>query len=183
MKKLQSLLFVALIATAGLLSSCASYIPFTNEDRVKYNLDEAKLKKLQYYISTDVTLQRGEKSNESQELDKDGKLVVASSASVDNILITGKTPGVCVKVIDDNKIAVSFDATDDNKYLVFGDPNNRGRYNLMGAEWVNGQGKINYGDKVFYVMPGGAGAYLKFELKKVKKFKESSTKVKGRKVN
>src|SRR5690606_15633689 len=118
-----------------------------------------KLKKMQFYISTDVTLQRGERSSQSQELDKDGKLVIASSASVDNILITAKTPGVCVKVIDDNKIAVSFDA-DDNKYLVFGDPNNRGRYNLMGAEWTNGKGKINYGDKVYYVMPGGAGAYL-----------------------
>lgn len=182
MKKTQSLFYVALIAATGFLSSCATYIPFTNEDRVKYSLDEAKLKKLQYYISTDVTLQRGEKSNESQELDKDGKLIIASSASVDNVLITGKTPGVCVKVIDDNKIAISFDS-DDNKYLVFGDPNNRGRYNLMGAEWVNGQGKINYGDKVYYVMPGGAGAYLKFELKKVKKFKQSSTKAKGRTVN
>lgn len=183
MKKLQSLLFVAIITTAGFLSSCASYQPFTNEDRLKYNLDEAKLKKLQYYISTDVTLQRGERSNQAQELDKDGKLIISSSASLDNILITGKTPGVCVKVIDDNKIAISFDASDDNKYLVFGDPNNRGRYLLMGAEWENGKGKINYGDKVFYVMPGGAGAYLKFQLQNVKKYKESSTKVKGRKVN
>ena len=167
MKKLQSLLFVALIAIAGFLSSCASYQPFTNEDRLKYNLDEAKLKKLQYYISTDVTLQRGERSNQAQELDKDGKLIISSSASLDNILITGKTPGVCVKVIDDNKIAVSFDASDDNKYLVFGDPNNRGRYLLMGAEWENGKGKINFGGKVYYIMPGGAGAYLKFEMKKI----------------
>lgn len=182
MKKLQSLLFIAVVATAGFLSSCASYIPFTNEDRVKYSLDEAKLKKLQYYISTDVTLKRAERSNEAQQLDKDGKLVISSSASVDNVLITAKTPGVCVKVLDDKKIAVSFDS-DDNKYLVFGDPNNNGRYLLMGAEWVNGQGKINYGDKVYLVMPGGAGAYLKFELKKVKKYKESSTKAKGRTVN
>jgi len=182
MKKIQSLLFVALIATAGFLTSCASYQPFTNDDRLKYNLDEAKLKKMQFYISTEVTLQRGERTNQAQELDKDGKLVISSSASLDNILITAKTPGVCVKVIDANKIAVSFDS-DDNKYLVFGDPNNRGRYNLMGAEWENGKGKINSGDKVYYVMPGGAGAYLKFQMKNVKNYKESSTKVKGRKVN
>ena len=183
MRKIQSLLFVALIATASFLSSCASYQPFTNDDRLKYNLDEARIKKLQFYISTDVTLQRGERSNQAQEFDKDGKIIVSSSASLDNILITAKTPGVCVKIIDATKIAVSFDATDDNKYLVFGDPNNRGRYNLMGAEWENGKGKINYGDKVFYVMPGGAGAYLKFLMKNVKNYKESSTKVKGRKVN
>lgn len=85
--------------------------------------------------------------------------------------------------MDGNRLAVSFDATDDNKYLVFGDPNNRGRYNLMGAEWNNGKGKINYGGKVYYVMPGGAGAYLKYKMKKVSENRKSQSAVKGRKVN
>ncbi len=183
MKKNIVLIIITTFIVSGFFSSCASYQPFTNEDRIKYNLDETRIKKLQFYISNEVTLQRGERSNAQQEFDKDGKLVVSSSASIDNILITAETPGVCVKVIDDSKIAVSFDSKDDNKYLVFGDPNNRGRYNLMGAEWENGKGKINYGDKVFYVMPGGAGAYLKFQMKNVKNYKESSTKAGGRRVN
>lgn len=178
----RTLSIVALTVLIG-LTSCQKLIPFTNVERTKYNLDEPKLKKLQYYISREVTLQRGESSGESQELDSDGKLVVSSSASLDNILIDAKTPGVCVGVLPDNKLKISFDASDDNKYLVFGDPNNNGRYSLMGAEWKNGKGKINYGGKVYYIMPGGAGAYLKFEMKKVKDYKQSSTKVKGRKVN
>ena len=182
-KNLTKLFVIALIGSVTLLTSCQKLIPFTNVERTKYNFDEAKLKKLQYYISKEVTLQRGESSGESQELDEDGKLIVSTSASLDNIAIDAKTPGVCVGVLPGNKLKISFDPSDDNKYLVFGDPNNRGRYEIMGAEWNNGRGKINYGDKVYYIMPGGAGAYLKFEMKKIKDYKKSSTKVKGRKVN
>ena len=135
------------------LSSCQSTTRFTNTVRTQYNLDEAKLKKMQFYISSDITLQRGERGANSQELDKDGKLVISSSASLDNVLVDAKTPGVCVKVLAGNKVAISFFESDD-QYLVFGDPKNRGRYHLMGAEWKSGRGKINFGGKVYYVQPG-----------------------------
>ncbi len=181
-KILNKAMFILAIGIITVFSSCQNTIPFTNGIRTKYNLDEAKLKKMQFYVSSDITLQRGERSNESQELDEEGKLIISSSASLDNILVDGKTPGVCVKVLDGNKIAVSFFESDE-QYLVFGDPNNRGRYNLMGAEWKNGKGKINFGGKVYYIMPGGASAYLKFEMKKIKDYKSTSTKAKGRKVN
>jgi len=179
---LNKALLILTIGAATALTSCQSLLPFSNEVRTTYNLDEAKLKKMQFYISTDITLQRGERGQEAQELDKDGKLVISSSASLDNVLVDAKTPGVCVKVLEGNKIAVSFFESDD-QYLVFGDPNERGRYTIMGAEWQNGKGKINFGGKVYYIMPGGAGAYLKFEMKKVKDYKTTSTKAKGRKVN
>ena len=42
------------------------------------------------------------------------------------------------------------------------------------------KGKINFGGKTYYIMPGGAGAYLKFEMKKVKEYKTTSQKAKGR---
>lgn len=174
--------FFALVIVASLYA-CSSSIPFTNDDKIKYNLTEDKLKKLQFFVSRDIVLQRGERSDEAQEFDQDGKLIVSSSASLDEIYVKEGTPGVVVKVMDENRLAVSFDATDDNKYLVFGDPNNRGRYNLMGAEWNNGKGKINYGGKVYYVMPGGAGAYLKYKMKKVSENRKSQSAVKGRKVN
>ena len=180
---LKKTLIIIGLGVVVLFTGCQSTVPFTNTVRTKYNLDDAKLKKVQYYVSSEITLQRGERADNSQELDEDGKLIVSSSASVDNILIDGKTPGVCVKVLSGNKIAVSFDESDDEKYLVFGDPNNRGRYNLMGAEWKSGKGKINYGGKVYYIMPGGASAYLKFEMKRVKEYKSSNKKLKGRTVN
>lgn len=181
-KTVNKALFILSIGAITLFSSCQSLTPFSNSIRTNYNLDEAKLKKMQFYISDDIMLQRGEKAENAQELDKDGKLVVSTSASLDNVSVDGKTPGVCVKVIDGNKIAVSFFDSDD-QYLVFGDPNNRGKYYLMGADWKNGKGKINFGGKTYYIMPGGAGAYLKFEMKKVKDYKTSSSKAKGRTVN
>jgi hypothetical protein len=174
--------FILALGVASLFSSCKSTIPFTNAVKTEYNLDEKKLKKMQFYISSDITLQRGEKGSNSQELDADGKLVISSSASLNNISVDGQTPGVCVKVLSGNKLAISFFESDD-QYLVFGDPNNRGKYSLMGAEWKNGKGKINFGGKVYYIMPGGAGAYLKFEMKKIKDYKTTSTKAKGRTVN
>ena len=180
--KNNTILISFLIGVMVVFSTFQSLTPFSNSVRTKYSLDEAKLKKMQFYISDEIQLQRGERSQEAQELDEDGKLVVSQSASLDNIIVDAKTPGVCVKVIDDSKIAVSFFDSDD-QYLVFGDPNNRGKYYLMGAEWKNGKGKINFGGKVYYIMPGGAGAYLKFEMKKVKDYKTSSTKAKGRTVN
>lgn len=180
--RLNKTLLILSLGAITLLNSCQSLVPFSNQVRTKYSLDETKLKRMQYYISTDITLQRGERSADAQELDEDGKLIISSSASLDNILVDAKTPGVCVKVLPGNKIAISFFETDD-QYLVFGDPNNRGRYTIMGAEWKNGKGKINFGGKTYYIMPGGAGAYLKFEMKKVKDYKTTSTKAKGRKVN
>jgi hypothetical protein len=180
--QLKQTLFILALGAITLFSSCKSTVPFTNAVKSKYGLDEAKLKKMQFYISSNITLQRGEQGSKSQELDKDGKLVISSSASLDNILVDGKTPGVCVKVLPGNKLAISFFASDD-QYLVFGDPNNRGRYSLMGAEWKNGKGKINFGGKVYYIQQGGASAYLKFEMKKVRDYKTTSTKAKGRTVN
>lgn len=179
---LSKTLLIIAVGAVTLFTSCKSTIPFTNTVRTKYNLDDAKLKKMQFYVSSEINLQRGEQSQNSQELDEDGKLIISSSASLDNILVDAKTPGVCVKVLPGNKLAVSFFESDD-QYLVFGDPNNRGRYSLMGADWNNGKGKINFGGKTYYIMPGGAGAYLRFEMKKVKDYKKTSKKAKGRTVN
>ncbi len=180
--KVNKTILILGIGIITIFSSCKSTIPFTNDVKTKYNFDEADLKKMQFYISREITLQRGERGENSQEIDEDGKLVVSSSASLDNVTVGAKTPGVCVKMLKGNKLAISFFESDD-QYLVFGDPNNRGRYNLMGAEWKNGKGKINFGGKVYYIMPGGAGAYLKFEMQNKKNYKTTSTKAKGRTVN
>ena len=178
---LNNSLAIIALGIITLFSSCQSTTTFTNTVRTKYNLDEAKLKRMQFYISSDISLQRGESGKNSQELDEDGKLIISSSASLDNIVVDGKTPGVCVKVLPGNKLAVSFFESD-AQYLVFGDPNNRGRYSLMGAEWKNGKGKINFDGKVYYIMPGGAGAYLKFQKVNKKDYKSTSSKAGGRKV-
>ena len=49
-------LLILALGVVTLFSSCKSTIPFTNTVRTKYNLDEAKLKKMQFYVSSDVIL-------------------------------------------------------------------------------------------------------------------------------
>lgn len=172
-------LFVAL----SILVACSPSIPFTNYDIEKYNLEEESLRKIQFFISNDIVLQRGENANEAQEFDANGKLIVSKSATIDEVLIKEGTPGVMVKKLEGNRLAISFDAADDAKYLVFGDPNNRGRYYLMASEWNKGKGKINYGGKVFYIMPGGEGTYLNYKMQNNTEHKKNSSVEKGRKVN
>jgi hypothetical protein len=181
-RKLNKTLLIIAVGVIVSLTACQSLVPFTNVERTRYNFTNSDLKKMQFYISREVTIQRGEKGENNQQIDEDGKLVVSTSASIDEITIDAKTEGICVKVLDGNKLAISF-WDEDSKYLVFGDPNNRGRYTIMGATWKNGKGKINFDGKVYYIMPGGAGAYLKFEKVNKKDYKKTTSKAKGRKVN
>ncbi len=51
MKSINKFFYVALLGVLIGFSSCQSLIPFTNVERTKYNLDEAKLRKMQFYIS------------------------------------------------------------------------------------------------------------------------------------
>lgn len=59
---------------------------------------------------------------------------------------------------------------------------NAGRYTLLAKDWQTGKGKLNYGDKTYEAQYGAAGAYILFELKRVKNFKKSAKTVKGRKI-
>ena len=61
MKRL-SVLWVALAALT--LFSCAPKKPLTNQIIQDYKLGEGELKKLQYYVSSDIVLRRGEKKEE-----------------------------------------------------------------------------------------------------------------------
>lgn len=176
---MKRIFFMASLAV--LLTSCATKIPINQAVIEQYGLGEEQLKSLQYWVSSDITLVRGEKSEEQKNIDQTGKVVISSSSVLDQVIIPKNTPGVCVKVYDKNKIAVSFET--DDKFLVFGDVNNRGRFTLLAAEWKDGRGKLDYGGQVYYAQPGSASTYLLIKLKKIKKFKKQARVVKGRKVN
>lgn len=162
-------------------TSCHRKVPFTNQVRAEHSLTESDIRRIQFYLSDDIVLQRAEK-NKDEKGTEGGKLVVSSAASMEQVAIPEGTPGVVVKVFDNKKIAVSFEDTDD-KYLVFGDPDGSGRYTLLAADWKNSRGKVNYAGKTYYAMPGSEKAYLIFELQKVRKFKKDQRTVGGRKVN
>lgn len=178
MKK--NMTYLPLLAMLIFLASCAPKVPFSNSVREQYQLSPDEVKKLQFFVSSDIMLQRGEQTAEEKNTDKSGKLVISSSASVEQVYIKKGTPGVCVEVMEGNKISVSFET--DDKFLVFGDATGRGRYTLMASEWKDGRGKLDYGGRVYYAQPGSAATYVIIQMKKVKKFKKQARTVGGRKV-
>ncbi len=161
-----------------LFSSCAPRIPFSQEVREHEKLTDEEMKKIQFYVSHDIILQRGEKGGREKEI-AEGKLTTIDEKSVEQVIIKAGTPGIVERVIDGNRIAVRFEQGEE-KYLVFGDPTKQGRYTLLAGEWdKNNRGKLQYGGQDFYTASGAANVYLTFRMKNLYQFKKKQQVVKG----
>lgn len=174
--------YFSLLGLIGILalSSCAPRVPFTQAIRDEHKLNDAQLKSLQFFNSHDIILTKGEKNKNDQDIN-DGTLVLTSGSSMDQVVIKAGTHGVVEKVIDGNKIAVSFEAP--GKYIVFGDPKGKnGRYTLLAAEWKNNRGLTNYGGNSFVLNKGAANTYIRFKMRKLNKLKKKVRYAKGRKI-
>lgn len=174
-----------LIIVAGLLfllGSCSPKIPFTQAIRDQYKLSPEEIKGVQFYVSDPISLRRGE-SNEQQKSMEDGKLVVQSGRTIDQVTIKANTKGA-VEIVPDNKmLKVAFEDGAE-KSLVFGSSANRnGYYSLQALNWKNGRGEINYGGQTFYSNSGSEQAVLLFKMKSIRKLRINEKVAKGKKVN
>lgn len=162
--------------------SCSPKIPFTQAIRDQYKLTPEELKGIQFYLSDPLALRRGE-TNENQKTTEDGKLVVQSGRSIDQVTFKANTKGAAEQVLDPQSMKVSFEDGAEN-YLVFSSSRNRnGFYSLQALSWENGKGKINYGGQTWYSSPGSDQAILLFKMKSVKKLRVNEKVAKGRKVH
>lgn len=170
-----------LILTTVLFGACAQRIPFTQEVREKEKLSEEEIKKIQFYPSHDIVLQRGEAGEKGKEI-SEGTLMTKDEKSVEQVIIKAGTPGIADRVLDGNRISVRFEEGE-GKFLVFGDPTNQGRYTLLAGEWdKNNRGKLQYGGKTYFTTQGAANVYLTFRMKNLYQFKKNQTVVKGMKL-
>lgn len=147
---------VALFALAG----CASgRIPFTQNLRNQYGLEGDDLKKLQYFVSGDVTLQR-EFRREEGEISKTHKLVMKEGGLLEEVFIAAGTPGVATEV-GPNSISVSFEPEGS---LVFGSPPSdqdpERKYKLSARRWTDYYGELLYDKKTYYAVKGSGKAHL-----------------------
>lgn len=164
-----------------MLSSCAPRVPFTQATKEQYRLTESDLKQIQFYASHDIVLQRAETDQSGKET-TEGTLILTEGKSVEQVLIRAGTPGIVDKVIDDNRMMVSFEDGAD-KGLVFGDPfDKKGKYTMLAAEWKNNRGVLDYGGKTWFAAPGASNVYLTFKMKRLRKFRKDSRVVKGRRL-
>jgi len=165
-----------------LLSSCSPKIPFTQAIRDQYQLNAEELKGIQFYLSDPIALRRGE-SNENQKSTDDGKLIVQSGKTIDQVTIKAKTPGAVDQVADLKTLKVAFEEGAE-KALVFSSSKSRnGYYVLQAVNWKDGRGEINYGGQTWYSNQGSERAILFFKMKSIKRLRVNENVAKGKKVN
>jgi hypothetical protein len=178
MKKINIIIVIAILLIGA--SSCKQQIPYTNEVKMQYGLDDENLKSLQYHLVGDIVLTKGSSVNNNQ-LDK-GEILVNESQNLDKVIFRAGTQGLFVKEIDDSKIAISFEKSDDF-YLVFGATSVKGLYKFQASSWDNsGRGKLKYNGEDYVSSRASADAYITVKVKKSSQYNSSQRVAKGRKV-
>lgn len=165
------------------VASCSPRLtPFTSSLIESNNWEEEDLKKIQFYLSQDVVLQREIRKNSSEIVM--GEIVMNGGREVDQITFKAGTPGVLVQRAREEKLAISFESGDDQRFLIFTPhPKKNGTFVLSARNWEKGSGQINYGGNYYYTIPGSGLASLMVDLKASQTNSVKSRQASGRTVN
>jgi hypothetical protein len=171
---------IAVIVTLA-LASCSPKIQFTQAVKEQNQLTDDEMKKLQFYTSGDIVLQRNQKDDSGKETD-DGELVLTSGSSVDQVIIPAGTPGIVVGAKGNNAMLVRFEPGE-GKYLVFGDLNNRkGPYQLIPEGEKGGKKYVTYAGNKYSLSGTSEYVSLTFKMKRLNKVRKDERVVKGMKL-
>lgn len=162
------------------LASCSPKIPFTQAIREQNKLTPEELKRIQFYISGPVVLRKGS-ATEKEKTTDEGKLIIKSGKSIDQVMFKAKTKGTVDQVVDINNLKVAFEDGAE-KSLVFSSKTDRNGYYRLIMLNDNGKYKVNYGGESYNVVNGSEQSILLFKMKSLKELKVNEKVVKGRKV-
>ncbi|MCF7919495.1 MAG: hypothetical protein K9N06_06255 [Candidatus Cloacimonetes bacterium] len=177
-----------------IIFACARTITFSHEMRTRINLLNDDLKKVQFYVSEKIIIQR-EFVNWKTEINTEHDLRQIGNHYLETVVINTNTPGIVVEATDD-ELHVSFEP-DPNFYLVFcrncsEKKTDSDLYSLL--SWkvkgkdverientvlfdnVSDNAKLyftDYGNQDFYIANNSHGAYLKLKDKVVENFKRT----------
>lgn len=163
-----------LIAIAFLLSSCSSYIPFTDDIRKELQNKKVDITKVQFSINDKIVLKRSS-LKQNQKL-SDGTFQTTSQLTRERIVFPVGTPAIC-KDTKEDKLGLYFEDGDaTNKRLIFklNPQNTYVFYQQSGSVQYDGQN---------YEVAEGQGTVLYISKKEITKTKDVSRYVKGLKVN
>ncbi len=148
-----------LVALIGISGCATGRIPFTQHLRDRYGLEEDNLRQLQYYVSGDITLQRGFRREEG-EISGTHRLVQKEEGVVEEVFIAAGTPGVATEV-GPNSLAVSFEP---GRSLTFGSPPDdrdpERKYTLSARRWADYYGELSYDGKTYHAVQGSGHVWL-----------------------
>lgn len=171
------------LAAIVILSSCATRVPYTTEIKKDFDLTPEKLKKVQFYTSETIILERSDDQEVVSTTGDDGELVSSERSTSERIVIPANRPCVFEEMDEDGAVAIRFELGP-GRVLWFKERKNisNGRFYLE-AQWKNGKGELDYGGTVYYAVRSSASAYLMVKLKKWKKNQRKDRVVKGMKVD
>jgi hypothetical protein len=163
------------------MSSCKNLVPYTDAVRTKYNLTDDQLKRLQFYVSSPVVIQR-KLTADNNTLIYGGKIKVINGEKIEEVVVPTGTKGVLVRN-DNGKFEISFEK-DDTYFLRFGtNPNRYDSYVLLASDWRGKIGTVTYAGNKYYTAPESADAVLLIDLHKISNYQKDARVAKGRKVN
>lgn len=141
---MKSPLFFFLAATILiLLESCSQKVFFCNQIRTDYHVTESQLKQSVFFTSGKLILY------EAEPLDKE---------KPQTITVPKGTP-VIVEKVGPDRLGVRFEPGD-NRLLFFGAKEPLGSYAVLAQEWSDGHGLVEYGNKKYFIVPGGGDVML-----------------------
>ncbi len=178
---------IFLFATVLLLASCGVKVPYTNQIRDEFGLDNnEKLSKVQFFTSHTIILNQEVKSDNSNTTEN-GTLVVNSSSERESVIIPAGTKCIFEDFGTKGEIKVRFEIGE-NKVIPFAvktETSASKRY-YFDADWnAQGGAKVNYGNNTYKVdLTRGSArtAHLLVVRKKLQKTKSKERVVKGLKV-
>lgn len=174
-------LVLSLIAIT-ILTSCGVKVPLTNAIKEEYNLTEQNMKQVQFFVSSEIILERSSQKGSSGTT-TDGTLVNKSSKEQSRIIILPRTKCIFEQYGTKGEVLIRFEVGQ-GKYITFATrPNmDEGRLFLQ-ANWEQGKGgKINYGNEEYYATADSGNAHLMVKIKKSQRTKRKDRVVKGMKV-
>lgn len=171
------------VIVLAILSSCGVKKPFTNALKDEYNLTEQTMKEVQFYVSSEIILERSSQKGSSGTT-QNGTLVSTSSKEQERIIIMPRTKCKLEKTAENGTVLIRFEVGA-GRFITFSTRPNmeNGKY-FFKAEWEQGKGgKIIYGgDDVYYAVPSSGEAYLMVKVRKSQRTKRRDRVVKGMKV-
>ena len=171
-----------LLISSVLLSSCSPKVPFTQSVRDQNKLSLAELQKIQFYTSGPIVLNKGTTA-EKTKTTEDGKLVIKSGKSIQQVVIKAKTPGAVDQVVDVNSLKVAFEDGSEKSFVFSSQSDRSGFYRIVPASHDGNNFKINYSGESYNLVEGSEGAILLFKMKSLKVLKVVEKVAKGKKVN
>ncbi len=175
--------FFGAIMLVGSLSSCSKNLsPFTSNVLREGNWPDDALKKIQFYLSSDVLIHRDYVQGQSEIVS--GAIKMVNGRQIEEVRIPSGTPGAFLGRGSNNSFQIGFDSNSNSRYLTFGpNPKRGGAYVLLASEWRGQSGKVTYDNKSYWTSGTSDLAQLLVDMNKFQHVRVESKTEQGRRVN